>query len=78
MRNKIAHGDFYKFEGLIEEFAQTAMDGNFSFDYSEMSRKNWVISYAILLLSNSVKQMINLLFTNRMILDKIKNNKIDN
>lgn len=43
MRNKIAHGDFISFEKLVEEFACEIIDENFSFDYSEYSRKNLVI-----------------------------------
>ena len=74
MRNKIAHGDFIAFENLVEEFASEIMDGNFSFDYSEYSRKNWVILHICCELENVVKKMVNMLFLDRGKLEKIKQN----
>lgn len=74
MRNKIAHGDFISFEKLVEEFACEIMDGNFSFDYSEYSRKNWVILHICCELERVVKKMINMLFLDRNKLWDIKNN----
>lgn len=74
MRNKIAHGDFIAFENLVEEFASEIMDGNFSFDYSEYSRKNWVILHICCELENVVKKMVNMLFFDRSKLEKIKKN----
>lgn len=73
MRNKIAHGDFIAFEKLVEEFACEIMDGNFSFDYSEYSRKNWVILHICCELERVVKKMINMLFLDREKLENIKN-----
>ena len=75
MRNKIAHGDFIAFEKLVEEFACEIMDNNFNFDYSEYSRKNWVILHICCELEIVVKKMINMLFLDREKLEKIKNCK---
>lgn len=74
MRNKIAHGDFIAFEKLVEEFACEIMDDNFYFDYSEYSRKNWVILHICCELERVVKKMINMLFLDREKLERIKNN----
>lgn len=75
IRNKIAHGDFLKLEELIEEFAAKIMDGRFDFDYSEKSRKNWAIDHACLLLKDIVKRMNALMFSNKELMIKIKNQK---
>lgn len=73
MRNKIAHGDFVAFEKIVEEYASEIMDGNFSFDYSEYSRKNWVILHICCELEMVVKKLVNMMFFNRSKLEKIKN-----
>lgn len=75
MRNKIAHGDFLKFEELVEEYAKNFMDGKFSFDYSELSRKSWAIQNAMFVLMEAVKHMIHVLFTNRNLISVIKKKK---
>ncbi len=72
MRNKIAHGDFVAFEQKAEEYAQLAMDGNYSFDYTEYSRKNWVLLNACCMLSNAVRKMTKMLFEDRASVEKIK------
>jgi len=72
MRNKIAHGDFIRFEKKTEEYARLVMDGNFCFDYSEYSRKNWVVIDACCLLERAVKRIIYMLFTKKSELRKIK------
>lgn len=74
MRNKIAHGDFIEFEKLVEDFASEIMDGNFLFDYSEYSRKNWVILHICCELEEVVRKMVNMLLLDRDKLEKIKNN----
>lgn len=72
MRNKIAHGDFVGFEKTAEEYAKAVMDGQFAFDYSEYSRKNWTIINSCCLLEVAVKKMTYMLFTNKDELRKIK------
>lgn len=72
MRNKIAHGDFIAFEQKAEEYAQIAMDGNYSFDYTEYSRKNWVLLNSCCMLSDAVRKMIEMLFDNREVMETIK------
>lgn len=61
LRNKLAHGDFVAFDLELEKYAQQFMDGKFSFDYSDLSRRNWAI-YSI----------VELLFLNRAKLESIK------
>lgn len=75
MRNKIAHGDFVKFEAIVEEYAKKFMDGKYNFDYSEHSRKNWVILNSCCLLQEAVVKMLKLLFYNKNKLLEIKNLK---
>ena len=72
MRNKIAHGDFVAFEQKAEEYAQIAMDENYSFDYMEYSRKNWVLLNSCCMLSDAVRKMIEMLFDNREAMEAIK------
>lgn len=73
MRNKIAHGDFKKFEEIVEKYATTVMDGYYNFDYSEYSRKNWVILNSCCLLQEAIVKMIKMMFYNKDELLKIKN-----
>ena len=75
MRNKIAHGDFLKFEELIEEYATKIMDGKFNFDYSEKSRKNWAIDHARFSLKKAVLKINSLLFSNKDFITQIKKTK---
>lgn len=65
LRNKIAHGDFVAFEKYIEEYAVAFMDGGFAFDYSEYSRKNWVIQHICCLLDEVLRQLIYMMFYDR-------------
>ena len=71
MRNKIAHGDFLAFEEIVEEFAATLMDGRFWFDYSEFSRKNWIIQNVCCLMDDIVRKLIQILLLDRKQLDSI-------
>lgn len=71
MRNKIAHGDFLAFEEIVEEFAATLMDGRFWFDYSELSRKNWIIQNVCCLMDDIVRKLIQILLLDRKQLDSI-------
>lgn len=75
MRNNIAHGNFDGFEEKVEEYARFAMDGHFSYDYTEYSRKNWAIINTCCLLEDAVRKMIWMLFTNKDELFEIKNRK---
>ena len=72
MRNKVAHGDFVAFESKAEEFAKKFMDGRYWFDYSEYSRKNWVLLHVCCLLSDSIRVMINKLFDNKSYMVALK------
>lgn len=72
MRNKIAHGDFVGFEKKTEKYAQLVMDGQYAFDYSEYSRKNWVLLNACCLLERAVKRIIYMLFTDKEAVKVIK------
>ena len=72
MRNKVAHGDFIAFEKKAEEYAQKFMDGRYWFDYSEYSRKNWVLLNVCCLLSDSVKMLIEKLFENKEYMSEFK------
>lgn len=72
MRNKVAHGDFIAFEKKAEEFAKKFMDGRYNFDYSEYSRKNWVLLNVYCLLSSAVKVMINKLFDDKSYMVTLK------
>ena len=71
MVDNISYSDAEK---LVEEFACEIMDDNFYFDYSEYSRKNWVILHICCELEKVVKKMINMLFLDREKLERIKNN----
>ena len=72
MRNKIAHGDFIAFEELVETYAREFMDGHFNFDYSEYSRKNWVILQVCRKLDDAVRELIHMMFVDRSKLESIK------
>ena len=75
MRNKIAHGDFIKLENTIEEYAKRFMDVKYNFDYSEHSRKNWVILNSCCLLQEAVVKILKMMFYNKKILSEIRNLK---
>lgn len=73
MRNKIAHGDFLAFEIIVETYASEFMDGRFAFDYSEYSRKNWVIQHVCCELDGVIRKLLCMLLFNRTELENIKN-----
>lgn len=73
LRNKIAHGDFCAFEGIVEEYAKEILDGHMSYDYSELSRKNWVISHVCCSLDSIVRKLVFMLFNDRTKLQGLKN-----
>lgn len=73
MRNKIAHGDFLAFETVVEAYASEFMDGQYEFDYSEYSRKNWTVLHVCCELDNVIRKLLCLLLFNRTELDRIKN-----
>lgn len=77
MRNKLAHGDFTAFENEAETFAKNHMDGRFCFDYTEYSRKNWVISHVCCLLDDIVKTLIGMMFFDKKQLVDLKKMKDD-
>lgn len=73
MRNKIAHGAFLEFENIVETYATEFLDGYFTFDYSEYSRKNWTIQHVCCELDDAVRKMICMLLFDKAKLMKIKN-----
>lgn len=73
MRNKIAHGDFLAFETVVETYASEFMDGQFSFDYSEYSRKNWAVQHICCELDDVIRKLLCLLLFNRPELERIRN-----
>lgn len=73
MRNKIAHGDFLRFEDLVEIYATEFLDGHFDFDYSEYSRKNWVVQHVCCELDDAVRKLACMLLFDKAKLIKIKN-----
>lgn len=73
LRNKIAHGDFVAFEEKVEEYAQRFMDGQFNFDYSEYSRRNWVVEHVCCELDDLVRKLIHLLLNDKNSIEEIKN-----
>ena len=75
MRNKVAHGDFTTFENKAEEYAKKFMDGRYWFDYSEYSRKNWVLLNVCCLLSDPVKMLIEKLFEDKNYMKSLKKTK---
>ena len=72
LRNKLAHGDFIAFEKVIEEYAKKIMDGRFWYDYSEYSRKNWVIGHVCGSLDSIVRKLIWTSFYDRERIERIK------
>lgn len=76
MRNKIAHGDFLAFETMIEMYAAELMDGQFAFDYSECSRKNWAVQHVCCELDDVVRKLLCMLLFDREKLEKIKNSSV--
>ena len=75
LRNKIAHGDFEAFENIIEEYAVRFMDDRYDFDYSEYSRKNWVMLHVCCLLDDVVRNLIRMTLYEKASLESIKNAK---
>ena len=73
LRNKIAHGAFAEFEEKMEEYIEQFMDGHFSFDYAEYSRKNWGILSICCLLDDVLRNIIYMLFYDYEKLEIIKN-----
>lgn len=49
------------------------MDGRFGFDYTEYSRKNWVIFHVCYLLDDIVKTLIGMMFFDKERLKELKN-----
>lgn len=74
MRNKIAHGDFLGFEKKIEEYSDIAMEG-FWYDYSEYSKKNWIIINACCLMEDTLRKIIKTMLYENDILLTIKKSK---
>ncbi len=74
-RNKIAHGDFVALDGKIEDYASSIMDGQFWFDYTEYSRRNWVLMHVCCELEEVVRKLIYLLLFDREKLNQKKNSK---
>jgi len=75
MRNKIGHGDFMAFNVKSEEFA-TAYMKQFSFDYSEYSRLNWILLHVCCLLDDLLAEILFVLLHDKYKINKIKNNTV--
>ncbi len=75
IRNKIAHGDYVKYESVIEEYAQVILGEDYDFDYSEYSRENWVLLNACVSLQSALQRMIALWLQDKKRLAAIKNKK---
>lgn len=75
MRNKIGHGDFIVFNIKSEEFAVAHMN-QFSFDYSEYSRLNWVLLDVCCLLDNLLAEVLFETLHGKYKIDKIKNTTV--
>ena len=52
---------------------QALLDSHFGFDYSEYSRKNWIIQHVCCILDSIVRQLVCLLLLDRSKLNEIKN-----
>jgi len=65
-------------DGIIEEYASRVMDGQFWFDYTEYSRRNWVLLHVCCELEEVVRKLLILLFFDREKLNQIKNRKNNN
>lgn len=72
MRNKIGHGDFWRLNELLEEYAQKYMDGQYNYDYTEYSRLNWIYLHLCCELDDVLARILFLLFTDRIKFEKIK------
>lgn len=72
IRNKIGHGDFSGLDVKLEVFAKEVMDGKFWFDYSEYSRRNWILSFVCGVIDECVREIVFTLFTNRDKLIELK------
>ena len=71
MRNKIAHGDFVALENIMEEYSKIAMIG-FRYDYSEYSRRNWILLNVCCLMEEIIRELIKMMFYNSELLQSIK------
>lgn len=74
IRNKIAHGDFVALESIIEEYSKIAMAG-FCYDYSEYSKRNWILLNACCLMEDVTRELIKMMFYNKELLQSIKDCK---
>lgn len=72
IRNKIAHGDFIRFNKEIEKYAQKFLDGKLHYDYTEYSRQNWVLLDICCTLKDALVLIIYYLLFKREDLDYLK------
>lgn len=75
IRNKLAHGDFESLDALLEKYANEFMDDTFWYDYFEFSRRNWTVGQICMVLNYALRSIIEVLFTNRATLQRIKESK---
>lgn len=75
IRNKIAHGDYVKYDSILEEYAQTIMEPYYNYDYSEYSRHNWVLLSICVSLQKALQRIIALWLQDKDKLEQIKNRR---
>lgn len=75
IRNKIAHGDYEKFNELLECYAQKYMDGTYWFDYSEYTRPSWILLHISCRLETVLKSLINLMLKDNSRVVELRNMK---
>lgn len=78
IRNKLAHGDFEALDKLLEQYANRFMDETFWYDYYEASRRNWIVGQICMVLDGALKSIIEMLFTDRSELDRIRSMPCNN
>lgn len=75
IRNKIAHGDYKKFNELLESYAKKYMDGTYWFDYSEYTRPSWVLLHISCKLEEILRTLINMMVKDNSKVVELRNMK---
>lgn len=58
IRNKIGHGDFLKFNELLERVGNEILDNHYAYDYTEFSRQNWIIQSLCCIIDDALAKII--------------------
>ena len=72
IRNKIGHGDFVALDTKLKALAEETMNNRFWFDYSELSKRNWILSFACGEIDSCVRRIIFTMLTDRNRIETIK------